>query len=219
MRPLMQGIICAAVGVAAVRGGGAGFAARPIHVIVGFGPGSGADITARVVGARMSQLLGQQIVVENKAGAGSSLAAEAVARAPKDGYTLLMATISQPINAAVVPNLTFDFVKDFAPIALVSTTPMLLVAHPSVGGREERQGADRARQGKARRAVVRLLRGRDRHASLGRAAQGAHRHQDRARSLRRKRPGGDRSASRAHPYAVLAGVDRDPAPARRQTRL
>jgi tripartite-type tricarboxylate transporter receptor subunit TctC len=81
----------------------------------------------------MSQILGQQIVVENKAGAGSSLAAEAAARAPKDGYTLLMATISQPINAAVVPNLTFDFVKDFAPIALISTTPNLLVVHPSIG--------------------------------------------------------------------------------------
>jgi tripartite-type tricarboxylate transporter receptor subunit TctC len=106
---------------------------RPIRVFVGFGPGSGADITARVVGARMSQILGQQIVVENKAGAGSSLAAEAAARAPKDGYTLLMATISQPINAAVVPNLPFDFVKDFAPIALVSTTPNLLVVHPSIG--------------------------------------------------------------------------------------
>ncbi|SRR5229473_2366914 len=133
MRPLMQGIIWAALALAAVPAAAQDFPARPIHVIVGFGPGSGADITARIVGARMSQLLGQQIVVENKAGAGSSLAAEAVARAPKDGYTLLMATISQPINAAVVPNLTFDFVKDFAPIALVSTTPMLLVVHPSVG--------------------------------------------------------------------------------------
>jgi tripartite-type tricarboxylate transporter receptor subunit TctC len=109
------------------------FPNRPIRVFVGFGPGSGADITARVVGARMSQILGQQIVVENKAGAGSSLAAEAAARAPKDGYTLLMATISQPINAAVVPNLGFDFVKDFAPITLLSTIPNLLVVHPSIG--------------------------------------------------------------------------------------
>jgi tripartite-type tricarboxylate transporter receptor subunit TctC len=109
------------------------YPSRPIRVLVGFGPGSGADITARVVGTRMSQILGQQIVVENKAGAGSSLAAEAAARAPKDGYTLLMATISQPINAAVVPNLPFDFVKDFAPITLVSTTPNLLVVHPSLG--------------------------------------------------------------------------------------
>jgi tripartite-type tricarboxylate transporter receptor subunit TctC len=129
------GLACAgaALAVAPAATRAQDFPTRPIRVIVGFGPGSGADITARVVGARMSQILGQQIVVENKPGAGSSLAAEAVARAPKDGYTLLMATISQPINAAVVPNLNFDFVKDFAPIALVSTTANLLVVHPSIG--------------------------------------------------------------------------------------
>src|ERR1700704_1547296 len=130
-------LLCAIL-ISAALAGAAGaqaqdFPGRPIRVFVGFGPGSGADIAARVGGAGMSQILGQQIVVENKTGAGSSLAAEAAARAPKDGYTLLMATISQPINAAVVPNLTFDFVKDFAPIALISTTPNLLVVHPSIG--------------------------------------------------------------------------------------
>ncbi len=127
MRRLAPWIVCAAFVLAALAARADDYPSRPIRVFVGFGPGSGADITARVVGARMSQILGQQIVVENKTGAGSSLAAEAAARAPKDGYTLLMATISQPINAAVVPNLTFDFVKDFAPIALISTTPNLLV--------------------------------------------------------------------------------------------
>jgi tripartite-type tricarboxylate transporter receptor subunit TctC len=115
------------------------YPSRPIRVMIGFGPGSGADISARVVGARMSQILGQQIVVENKAGAGSSLAAEAVARAPKDGYTLLMATISQPINAAVSSNPGFDFVKDFSPIALVSTTANLLVVHPSLNVKSVRE--------------------------------------------------------------------------------
>ena len=105
---------------------------RPIRVIVGFGPGSGADITARVVGARMSEILGQQIVVENKAGAGSSLAADYVAHAAKDGYTLLMATAAQPINAAVTPTLNFDFVKDFVPIVRLTTTANLLVVTPSL---------------------------------------------------------------------------------------
>src|SRR5262249_56596311 len=95
--------------------------------------GSGADITARVVGQRMGQFLGQQMVVENKTGAGSSLAAEAVARAPKDGYTLLLATIANPINAVVSSNLTFDFPKDFTPIVRLTTTPNILVVHPSVG--------------------------------------------------------------------------------------
>jgi tripartite-type tricarboxylate transporter receptor subunit TctC len=106
---------------------------RPIRVVVGFGGGSGADITARVVGARVSEILGQQIVVENKTGAGSSIGADYVAHASNDGYTLFMATISQPINAAVSPHLNFDFVKDFSPIVLVSTIPNLLVVNPSLG--------------------------------------------------------------------------------------
>src|ERR1700704_7069514 len=82
---------------------------RPIRVVVGFSAGSGADITARVVGQRMGQILGQQIVVENKAGAGSSLAAEAVARAPKDGSTLLMASVANPLNAAWGSRRAFAF--------------------------------------------------------------------------------------------------------------
>ena len=106
---------------------------RPVRVIVGFSPGSGADITARVVGQRMGQLLGQQFVVENKTGAGSSLAAEFVARAPKDGYTLLLATIANTINAAMSSNLSFDFPKDFVPIVRLTTMPNILVVHPSVG--------------------------------------------------------------------------------------
>jgi tripartite-type tricarboxylate transporter receptor subunit TctC len=124
-------VLCAVPGMSGARADD--FPVRPIRVIVGFGAGSGADITARVVGARMSEILGQQIVVENKTGAGSSLAADYVAHASKDGYTILMATISQPINAAVTPHLNFDFVRDFTPIALVSTIPNLLVVNPSLG--------------------------------------------------------------------------------------
>jgi tripartite-type tricarboxylate transporter receptor subunit TctC len=126
-------IICAAVGLSAGAARADDFPSRPIRIIVGFGPGSGADITARVVGARMSDILGQQVIVENKTGGGSSIAADVVAHSPKDGYTLFLATISQPINAAVLPRLNFDFVKDFSPIVLVSTIPNLLVVNPSLG--------------------------------------------------------------------------------------
>jgi tripartite-type tricarboxylate transporter receptor subunit TctC len=118
---------------------------RPIRVVVGFSAGSGADITARVVGQRMGQILGQQIVVENKTGAGSSLAADLVARAPKDGYTLLMATIANVINAVVTPNLSFDFRKDFAPIVRLTTTPNILVVHPSVGVKSVKELIDLAK--------------------------------------------------------------------------
>src|SRR6476646_10593268 len=104
---------------------------RPVRAVVGFGPGAVADIIARVVATQMSKTLGQQLVVENRPGAGSSIGAEYVSRAPKDGYTLLMCTVAQTINPAM-NNLSFDFGKDFAPIALVANAPQMLVAHPSL---------------------------------------------------------------------------------------
>ena len=107
------------------------YPSRPVRVVVGFGPGAVADVILRVLANRMSQSLGQQLVVENRPGAGSSLGAEYVARAPKDGYTLLMCTVAQTINPAM-NNLNFDFGRDFAPIALVANAPQMLVAHPSL---------------------------------------------------------------------------------------
>jgi tripartite-type tricarboxylate transporter receptor subunit TctC len=101
--------------------------------MVGFGPGSSADITARVLGARMGQILGQQIIVEIKPGAASSLAAELVARAPKDGYTLFIGSSANITNQAINPNLAFDMGRDFAPVALITTAPVILVVHPSTG--------------------------------------------------------------------------------------
>jgi tripartite-type tricarboxylate transporter receptor subunit TctC len=105
----------------------------PVRVISGFPAGTTADISARVVGAKMGQILGQQFVVENRPGAASSLAAASVARAPKDGYTLYIASAANMINAAMVSNLTFDIMKDFTPITLLTSTPTVLVVHPSVG--------------------------------------------------------------------------------------
>jgi len=135
MRRLAAWIVGAAacVVVASAAARAEDYPSRPVRVIVGFGAGSGADITARVVGARMGEILGQPIVVENKTGAGSSIGADYVAHASPDGYTLFMATISQPINAAVTPHLNFDFAKDLTPIVLVSTTANLLVVNPSLG--------------------------------------------------------------------------------------
>jgi tripartite-type tricarboxylate transporter receptor subunit TctC len=131
-------LICAA-GLTVLAARAEDYPARPVRVVVGFSAGSGADITARVVGQRMGQILGQQIVVENKTGAGSSLAAEFVARAPKDGYILFLATIANVINAAVGSNLPFDFLKDFAPIVRLSSAPNILVVHPSVGVKNVRE--------------------------------------------------------------------------------
>lgn len=112
---------------------------KPVRLIVGFTPGSSADITARVLGNKMSQILGQSVVVEARPGAGSNLAAEFVARAPKDGYTLFLGASANVTNAALNPNLPFDFAKDFAPIELVSTAAVILVVHPSVAANNVRE--------------------------------------------------------------------------------
>ena len=109
------------------------FPSRPLHLIIGFPPGSAADITARLVGDAMSQTLGQQLVVESRPGAGSSIAAEFVIRAPADGYTLYIGTSSNLTNAAISSNTHFDFGKDFAPIAPLTGLPLILAVHPSLG--------------------------------------------------------------------------------------
>jgi tripartite-type tricarboxylate transporter receptor subunit TctC len=104
---------------------------RPIHLIVGFTPGAAADITARVLGSGLGKILGQQFVIENKPGAGSSIAAEFAAHAANDGYTLFLGSSANITNQAINPNLSFDMVKDFAPIALVATSAVVLVVNPA----------------------------------------------------------------------------------------
>jgi tripartite-type tricarboxylate transporter receptor subunit TctC len=109
------------------------YPARPIRLIIGFPPGSAADLSARIAGDAMSHRLGQQIVVEARPGAGSSIAAEFVARAPADGYTLYIGTSANVTNAAISPNLRFDFAKDFAPITPLTDLPLVLAVHPTLG--------------------------------------------------------------------------------------
>jgi tripartite-type tricarboxylate transporter receptor subunit TctC len=103
-----------------------------IRILVGAPAGGSTDTMARVVAHAMGQQLGRTVVVENRAGAGGNLAAEAVARAAPDGQTLLMSFTSHAINASLYPRLSFDPVKDFTPLTLVSTSPSVLVAHPSL---------------------------------------------------------------------------------------
>jgi tripartite-type tricarboxylate transporter receptor subunit TctC len=109
------------------------YPSHPVRIVVGFGPGAAADLTARVLAEQLSRRLGQQFFVENKPGGGSTVAAQQVARSPKDGYTLFIWTIANVINGVLQPNLTFDFVKDFTPIVLATSSPNFLVVHPSTG--------------------------------------------------------------------------------------
>ena len=104
----------------------------PVRILVGAPAGGSTDTMARAVAHAMGQQLGRTVVVENRPGAGGNLAAEAVARAAPDGQTLLMSFTSHAINASLYPRVSFDPIKDFTPLTLVSTSPSVLVAHPSL---------------------------------------------------------------------------------------
>lgn len=105
---------------------------RPVRVMVPYPPAGGADTTARIVYAKMGQLLGQQFVIENKGGAGGTIAEALMAKAEPDGYSVLHDATAFSVNAALYPNLPFDYAKDFDPVALVSLVPNILVVTPSL---------------------------------------------------------------------------------------
>ncbi len=102
---------------------------RPVRMLVGFTPGGGTDIMARLLAPKLSEYLGQQFVVENRPGAATNIATEMVVRAAPDGYTLLFTTASMAINASLYKNLSFDVAKDLAPISALSESPNVLVVH------------------------------------------------------------------------------------------
>src|SRR5262245_8407107 len=104
---------------------------RPVRIVVGFAPGGGADITARVIGQWLSERLSQPFIIDNRPGAGSNIATEAVVRAPADGYTLLMAGTFNAINATLYDKLNFNFLRDIAPVATIYYVPNVMVVHPS----------------------------------------------------------------------------------------
>jgi tripartite-type tricarboxylate transporter receptor subunit TctC len=104
---------------------------RPVRCIVGYPPGGGTDIFVRLVGPPLSERLGQPFIIENRGGAASNIATEAVVRAPADGYTLLGTDAAAAINATLYDNLNFNFVRDIAPVAIIQG-PLLVTVHPSV---------------------------------------------------------------------------------------
>src|SRR2546423_8939110 len=106
---------------------------RPVHMIVPYAVGGASDVTARIVAAKLSERLGQPIVVDNRTGAGGAIGTEAVARAVPDGYTLLPASASEIVQLPVVTRAPYDPVRDFAPIAMVSDSALVRGAHPSLG--------------------------------------------------------------------------------------
>jgi tripartite-type tricarboxylate transporter receptor subunit TctC len=108
---------------------------RAIRMIVPFAPGGNTDIIARVFAPKMSQFIGQQIIIDNRGGAGSTIGTELAAKAPPDGYTLLMVSAAHTINPAMVKKLPYDSIKDFAPISVIADVPTAFVVHPSLPAR------------------------------------------------------------------------------------
>jgi len=127
----------AAVAATAVprRVSAADYPTRPVRLIVGFPPGGAADIAARIVGQLLSERLGQQIIVENRPGAGTNIGTKAVVRAPPDGYTLLLVSVANTVNATLYEKLAYNFIRDIAPVASVSRGPLVMEVHPSVPAR------------------------------------------------------------------------------------
>jgi len=108
---------------------------RPVHIIVGYAPGGTNDISARLMGQWLSERLGHQFVIENRPGAGSNLATEAVVHSPPDGYMLLLVNTSNAINATLYDKLNFNFIRDVAPVAGIMHSPPVMVVNPSLPAR------------------------------------------------------------------------------------
>src|SRR5262245_15042922 len=105
---------------------------RPVRIVVGFAPGGGNDINARLIGQWLSERLGQQFIVDNRPGASGNIAMESVVRAPPDGYTLVMVAVSSAVNATLFPNLPFIFLRDIAAVGAISRNVYVMGVHPSV---------------------------------------------------------------------------------------
>ena len=119
-------------GQAASTGSGQAYPSKPIRLIVGSSAGGGGDTFARVVSQALAGVFNQQIIIDNRAGAGGNIGADLVAKAPPDGYTLLFVFTGHVLNPSLYPKLPFDTVRDFAPIALLATNESVLVVHPAI---------------------------------------------------------------------------------------
>ena len=131
--PLLNAVLAAALGFCAcAQAQEAKYPSKPIRMIVGYAPGGGSDIMGRLIAPQITEALGQQVVVENRAGQAQNIAAEFIIRQPADGYTLFLSSAALGVNVSLYPKLNYDPVKDFVPIAVFSSSANLLVTHPSL---------------------------------------------------------------------------------------
>lgn len=134
--PIFRALAALSLALASIAAAAQAYPSKPIRLIVPFGAGSTADIIARQIGATLSNDLGQQVVVENKPGAGGTIGAAEAARASADGYTLVLGTVaSHATGVLTMANVSFDPIRDFQPIMLIANAPSMIVVHPSVPAR------------------------------------------------------------------------------------
>lgn len=131
--PLLAVAVLAAYYAASALG--QAYPSRPVRMIVSFSAGSGSDTLGRILARGIAQPLGQQVIVDNRAGAAGTIGAELVAKAPADGHTLLLANLAHAANVSLYRNLAYDLRRDFAPVTQVASSPSVVVVHPSVPAR------------------------------------------------------------------------------------
>ena len=144
-------LACACAALAAGTAAAQDYPSKPIRMVVGFPPGGGTDVVARIITPRLSELLGQSVVIENRPGATGTMAAGQVAKSAPDGYTIMMGHVSvNAIAPSLFKNLSYDVIKDFEPVAIAAAVPHFVVVHPSVPVKSLRELIDylKARPGK-----------------------------------------------------------------------
>ena len=172
-----------------------------VRVVNAYSPGGTADVVCRILCQALSEKLGQSFAVDNKPGAAGTIAAQIVARAPADGYTLLYDATAHSVNPSLFGKLPYDTRRDLLPVFLSLQTPNTLMRNAQVRGQDDSR-ADRAGQEQARRARLRLDRHRHGAACLARAPEPARRHQDQSRAVQGDGLGAERPVRRPHPAAV-----------------
>ena len=190
------------------------FPNRPLRLIVTVPPGGAADFIARLVGGKISESLGQPVVVENRGGAGGTIAADAVAKAAPDGYTLLQNSITtHGVGPHLYSKLPYDPVKDFAPVSGLALLPLIMAVNADLPSRPCRSSLPHS---KSKQSQLRLFRKRRRAAHGGGAVQERHRRAAHARAVQGQRPGGRRPGRRARADHVRRRAVADRAHPQRQ---
>jgi len=136
---MLSRIAAVALALSAAATHAQSYPAKPVRLVIPFSPGGTADVPGRILAQRLTDVLGQQVVVDNRAGAGSTIGAEFVAKAPPDGYTLLMISNTHFVSAALYKNLAYDALNDFVPLTQVTSAPNMIVVHPSLPARSVKE--------------------------------------------------------------------------------